>query len=229
MKGRILFVISSHEKLGDTDKKTGYYLSEVAHPWKVLTEAGYEIDFVSPKGGKCPVDGFDLEDSVNREFWENNAIKSKIDNSMKPFEVDPEDYVAIHYAGGHGTVWDFPENEAIAELGAKIYEKGGVVTAVCHGPSGLLNLKLSDGSYLVDGKKVNAFTNEEEKAMELDNVVPFLLEDELKKRGADFQKADMWAEFTVTDGRLITGQNPQSGTKIGKELVTVLENLKVTA
>ncbi|MCH8558523.1 MAG: type 1 glutamine amidotransferase domain-containing protein [Balneolia bacterium] len=229
MKDRILFVISSHEKLGDTGKKTGYYLSEVAHPWKVLTEAGYEIDFVSPHGGKSPVDGFDLEDPVNKEFWENAEYRSKIDNSMKPFEVDPEDYIAIHYAGGHGTVWDFPNNEAIAELGAKIYENGGVVVAVCHGPTGLMNLKLSDGSYLIDGKKVNAFTNEEERAMELDNVVPFLLEDEMKKRGADFQKADMWQEFTVTDGRLITGQNPQSGTKIGKELVNVLESIRETA
>ncbi len=229
MQDRILFVISSHEKLGDTGKKTGYFLSEVAHPWKVLTEAGYEIDFVSPKGGKCPVDGFDIEDPVNKEFWENAEYKSKIDNSMKPSEVNPEDYAAIHYAGGHGTVWDFPNNDSIARIGANIYENGGVVTAVCHGPTGLMNLKLSDGSYLVNGKKVNAFTNEEEKAMELDEVVPFLLEDELKKRGADFQKAEMWEEFTVTDGRLITGQNPQSGTKIGKELVNALKSIQEPA
>ena len=227
MSNKILFVISGHKALGNTGKNTGYYLSEVAHPWKVLTEAGYTIDFVSPNGGTCPVDGFDLEDPVNREFWENDTYKAKIDNSLEPYQINPKNYAAIHFAGGHGTMWDFPENEDISKIAAAIYENNGSVSAVCHGPAGLLNIRLSDGNYLINGKRVNGFTNEEEHAMGLTEVVPFSLEDELKARGARFEKSDQWAEFAITDGRLITGQNPQSATKVGQELAKVLSEKAV--
>ncbi|MFW6347048.1 MAG: type 1 glutamine amidotransferase domain-containing protein [Cyclonatronaceae bacterium] len=229
MSNKILFVISGHEALGNTGKKTGYYLSEVAHPWKVLTEAGYTIDFVSPNGGTCPVDGFDLEDPVNREFWEHDTYKAKIDNSLEPYQINPKNYAGIHFAGGHGTMWDFPENEEIAKIAAAIYENNGGVSAVCHGPAGLLNIRLRDGNYLLNGKRVNGFTNEEEHAMGLTEVVPFSLEDELKARGAYFEKADMWAEFAITDGRLVTGQNPQSATKVGQELAKVLSEKAAVA
>lgn len=216
---KILFVLSSHDQLGNTGKKTGYYLSEVAHPWHVLKNAGYEIDFVSPQGGNPPVDGFDLKDSINNVFWTDSLYQVKLKNSMKPVDVKAEDYVAIHYAGGHGTMWDFADNTELAAIAAKIYENGGVVSAVCHGPAGLVNIKLSNGKYLVEGKKINGFTNEEEVAVKLDKVVPFLLETKLIERGAIFEKSGMWQPHTVVDQRVVTGQNPQSATKVGEAVL----------
>jgi len=225
MKKKILFVVTSHDKKGSTNQPTGYYLSEVSHPWEILHEAGYEIDFVSPQGGKAPVDGFDLSDPVNKKFWEDKVYRHKVENTLKPSQVNPADYVAIHFAGGHGAVWDFPDNEAIATIAAKIYENNGIVSAVCHGPAGLVNIKLSNGKYLVDGKKVNAFTNEEEIAVGLEKVVPFLLEDKLIEKGAKFEKSGLWQSHVVSDHRLITGQNPQSAVAVGKAIAAELEQL----
>ena len=224
MKKKILFVVTSHDEKGNTGEKTGFYLSEVAHPWNVLMNSGYEIDFVSPKGGKAPVDGLNLGDAVNKKFWEDAKYRKKVENTFKPSEINPENYAAIHFAGGHGAMWDFADNTELATIAAKIYEKNGIVSAVCHGPAGLVNIKLSNGKYLVDGKKVNAFTNEEEVAVKLNNVVPFLLEDKLKERGAKFEKSGLWQSHVVTDQRLITGQNPQSAQALGE---AILEQLKV--
>lgn len=221
---KILFVVTSHDKKGNTGESTGFYLSEVSHPWDVLVSAGYEIDFVSPKGGKAPVDGFNLEDPTNKKFWENTAYRNKIENTMKPSEVDTTKYEAIFYAGGHGTMWDLPENTEIAEIARKIYESNGLVSAVCHGPSGLLNIKLSNGKYLVDGKKINAFTNEEENAVKLENVVPFLLETKLIERGAKFEKSGLWQEHVTVDQRVITGQNPQSAHAVGVAMLNILQH-----
>ena len=226
---KILFVVTSHDEKGDTGEKTGYYLGEVSHPWDVLHTAGYEIDFVSPKGGKAPVDAFDMTDSINKKFWDNDLYRNKIENTKIPIEVNPDDYIAIHYAGGHGGMWDFADNLEIAEIAKQIYENNGVVSAVCHGPAGLVNIKLSDGSYLVDGKKVNAFTNEEEIKVKLENVVPFLLEDVLKERGAIFEKSAPFNMHVVTDNRLITGQNPQSAHSVGKATLNELQRLTKSA
>jgi putative intracellular protease/amidase len=225
MKKKILFVVTSHDKKGATGEPTGYYLSEVSHPWEVLHNAGYEIDFVSPKGGKPPVDGFDLNDPVNKKFWEDEKYRNKIGHTLKPSEVKAEEYLAIHYAGGHGAMWDFAGNEELAAIAAKIYENNGIVSAVCHGPAGLVNIRLSDGKYLVDGKKVNAFTNEEEAAVKLENVVPFLLEDKLIGRGAKFEKSGLWQTHVVVDERLVTGQNPQSAKEVGEAVLTELKKL----
>jgi putative intracellular protease/amidase len=222
MKKKILFVVTSHDKKGHTDEATGYFLSEVSHPWKVLKDAGYEIDFVSPKGGEPPVDGFDLADPENKEFWEDQYYHNKISHSLKPNEVTPEEYVAIYYAGGHGAVWDLPQNQELAAISTKIYENNGVVSAVCHGPAGIVNIKLSNGKYLVDGKKVSGFTNEEEEAVKLETVVPFLLEDKLKERGGIYEKANPWQEHIVIDQRLVTGQNPQSAKAVGHAILRLL-------
>ncbi|WP_418122655.1 type 1 glutamine amidotransferase domain-containing protein [Chryseobacterium sp. PTM-20240506] len=222
MKKKILFVVTSHDKKGDTGESTGYYLGEVSHPWEVLHRAGYDIDFVSPKGGTPPVDGFDLKDPVNKEFWENKEYKNKIDHSLKPSEVKSSDYSAIFYAGGHGAMWDLADNTELASIASKIYENGGIVAGVCHGPAGLVNIKLKDGKYLVDGKKINAFTNEEESEVKLTNVVPFLLEDQLKARGAKFEKSGLWQTHVVTDQRVITGQNPQSAKAVGEAILKEL-------
>jgi putative intracellular protease/amidase len=223
---KVLFVVTSHDKKGNTGQTTGYYLSEVAHPWDVLHNAGYEIDFVSPKGGKAPVDGFNLEDPINKKFWDNTMYRNKIENTMKPNEVKADDYSAILYAGGHGTMWDFADNEALASIAQKIYENKGIVSAVCHGPSALVNIKLNDGKYLVEGKKVNAFTNEEEIAVKLENVVPFMLETKLIERGAKFEKSGLWQKHVTVDQRLVTGQNPASAKGVGEATLAELQKLK---
>lgn len=224
MKKKILFVVTSHDKKGSTGEDTGYYLGEVSHPWEVLYKAGYEIDFVSPKGGTPPVDGFDLKDPVNKEFWENKEYKNKIDHSMTPSQVDPKEYSTIFYAGGHGAMWDFADNKELAAIASEIYENGGIVAGVCHGPAGLVNIRLNNGKYLVDGKKINAFTNEEESEVKLTNVVPFLLENRLKERRAQFEKSGLWQNHVVADQRVITGQNPQSAKSVGEAILKELHN-----
>ncbi len=226
---KVLFVLTSHSRKGSTGKPTGWYLSEAAHPWKVLHESGVEIDFMSPQGGRPPVDGFDLKDPVNNEFWENKGVQAKLESTLAPAAVDAGDYTAIHFVGGHGAMWDFPDNAAIAEIAAAIYENQGMVSAVCHGPAGLVNVRLSDGSYLVKGKAVAAFTNAEEKAVGLDGVVPFLLADKLAERGARHVAAADWTDNVQVDGRLITGQNPQSAESVGRKLMAWLRDYETVS
>lgn len=219
---KVLFVVTSHSKLGNTGKSTGYYLSEVAHPWAVLTEEGYTVDFVSPKGGTPPVDGVKLDDPTNKQFWDSPEGKAKLNRSLKPSQVKAADYKAIYYAGGHGAMWDFPNDKALAKIAASIYERGGVVAAVCHGPAGLVNIKLKNGSYLIKGKRVNGFSNAEEEAIQLTKVVPFSLEDTLKECGALYESSSLWQTHVVSDQRVITGQNPQSATAVGEAIKEAL-------
>ncbi|WP_091140701.1 type 1 glutamine amidotransferase domain-containing protein [Flavobacterium caeni] len=223
---KVLFVVTSHDQKGSTGEPTGYYLGEVSHPWEVLHDAGYEIDFVSPRGGKAPVDGFNLDDATNRKFWNDAQYRHKVEHTMKPSEVNPNDYAVIYYAGGHGAMWDFADNVELAQIAAKIYEANGIVGAVCHGPAGLVNIKLSNGKYLVDGKKINTFTNEEEEAVGLTKVVPFLLESKMIERGAKFEKSGLWQNHVVADQRVVTGQNPQSAKSVGEEILQLLTNKK---
>ncbi|MGN6415866.1 MAG: type 1 glutamine amidotransferase domain-containing protein [Pseudobacter sp.] len=223
MSKKILFVVTSHDKKGSTGEPTGFYLGEVTHPWEVLHEAGYDIDFVSPKGGKAPVDGFDLNDPVNKKFWEDPTWRNKVENTMKPSEVDPSKYMAIYYAGGHGAMWDLADNQELAAIASKIYSNNGIVGAVCHGPAGLVNIKVANGKYLVDGKKINAFTNEEETAVKLEKVVPFMLESKLIERGAKFEKSGLWQPHVTVDQRVVTGQNPQSAKGVGEAILKELK------
>jgi putative intracellular protease/amidase len=223
-KNKVLFVITNHEELGDTGKKTGYFLREVSYPYKAITEAGYNIDFVSPKGGPTPMDpgSNDMDDEVNKAFTDDASIMNRLQNTMSPSEINPDNYDAIMYAGGHGTVWDFPDSEALAMIAVNIYEHGGVLGAICHGPAGLVNMKLKDGTYLVAGKRVASFTDEEERAIELENVVPFLLASKLEERGAIHTKAENFKPHVEVDGRLVTAQNPPSAKLMGEIMVKVL-------
>lgn len=220
---KVLFVVSSHGELGDTGKKTGYFLSEVTHPWSVLSE-NYEIDVVSPEGGRPPVDGFDLNDPINRKYWDSPEWQEKMSTTLTPEEVDASLYRAIFYAGGHGAMWDFPDNEKLAEIASRIYENGGFVAAVCHGPAGLLNIKLKDGSLLIKGKTLDSFTNQEEEENGTAKIVPFLLQTALIERGGIFNCGAPWSDHVVRDGRLITGQNPMSALDLGKKLLDALRN-----
>lgn len=219
---KILIALTSHGQLGNTGRKTGFYLPEAAHPYALFTKADYEVDFVSPSGGEPPVDGVNLDDPLQKAFWDDPVVRAKLQTTLRPEEVKPGDYAAILYAGGHGVMWDFPDNERLAKIGASIYEQNGVVAAVCHGPAGLVNIKLSNGSYLVDGKTVSTFTNEEEAAAGLTEVVPFLLESKLRERGAKITKTANFQAHTATSDRLVTGQNPASATPVAEQMLKVL-------
>jgi len=225
---RIVFALTSHDRKGDSGQPTGFYLPEAAHPWAILRAAGYVIDFVSPKGGAAPMDGATNPDAVSRAMLDDASAMAEVANTARPEQVDAADYAGIFYVGGHGTMWDFPDDVALARLGAAIYESGGIVAAVCHGPAGLVNLKLADGRYLVDGKRVAAFTDDEERAVNLDGVVPFLLASTLQQRGATPVAAPDWQANTVVDGRLVTGQNPASAAGVGREMLKLLAALPAT-
>lgn len=220
---KVLFVLTSHDRKGNTGQPTGFYLPEAAHPWDVLQAAGFGIDFVSPKGGRPPMDGADSADLVSRRFLDSPEVARKIGNTPTPDQVKAADYSAILFVGGHGTMWDFPDNQTLAQIAASIYETGGVVGAVCHGPAALVNLKLSDGEYLVKGRQVAAFTDDEERAVNLEGVVPFLLATTLKQRGASHRPAPNWQANVVVDGRLVTGQNPASAEGVGQEIARLLK------
>ncbi len=220
---KVLIVLTSHDTLGDTGKETGFYLPEVTHPLHAFTQAGLTVDFVSPKGGKAPMVGIDLEDPLNKAFLDDSEQVARVENTFNPAQIDPAEYGAIFYAGGHGTMWDFADNQELAAIAAAIYEAGGIVGAVCHGPAALVNIKLSDGEYLVANKTVAAFTNEEEAAVGLTDIMPFLLEAKLIERGANFTKVANFQVCVVACDRLVTGQNPASAAGVGEKMVELIE------
>ncbi|MGW5659924.1 type 1 glutamine amidotransferase domain-containing protein [Streptomyces sp. NPDC003758] len=211
---KVLFALTSHGRLGDTGRTTGFYVPEVAHPAEVFRAAGWDIAFVSVAGGQPPRDGIKPDDTVTARFLADN--EAALAATPTAAELDAADYDAVYFAGGHGTMWDFPDATALARLAAAVYERGGVVAAVCHGPAALVNLTLTDGSHLVAGKQVSSFTDEEEAAVGLSDVVPFALETALTERGAKFTKAANFTEHAVADTRLVTGQNPASAAKVAE-------------
>lgn len=222
---KALIVVTSHAEKGKTGQKTGWYLSEVTHVYYPLEKAGFQIDFASPQGGEAPLDegSRDLKDPDNKRFLENADLMNRMKHTRKISEVNPKEYQVIHFAGGHGAMWDFHNNPDLDRVTASIYENGGIVSAVCHGPAALVNVKLSNGDYLVKGKDVSAFTDAEEKEVGLDKVVPFLIESKLRERGAKMKLAKNWADQSVVSGRLVTGQNPQSAHSVGRKIVELVQ------
>ena len=215
----VLFVVTSNAVKGATGIPTGYNLAEVTHPLEKLHAAGIRVQFASILGGDAPLDGLeDLKDPVIARYWEDAAFRHAIAHTEPLDEVDLSGYSAIFFAGGHGTMWDFPDSAAVHKAIREIDAAGGIVSAVCHGPAALVNARRADGSLLVAGKRLAAFTNDEEEAVESTHVVPFLLESKLVERGAQHQHAANWADNVVVDGRLITGQNPQSAASLGEAL-----------
>ena len=221
---KILCVVTSNNVKGATGIPTGFWLSELTHPMAKFEAAGYETVIASIKGGKPPIDPVSLnfDDAVNKKFWDDEKFQNKLANSLKLDEVDAKDYAAIFFAGGHGVMWDFADSAAIDKVTREIYEKGGVVSAVCHGPAALVNVKLSNGEYLVSGKNLTAFTNSEEDEAQGTAIVPFMLETELKNHGAKHHAAANWSNNVVVDGRLVTGQNPASASSVGDEVIKIL-------
>ena len=224
MNIRIAIVLTNHGELGNTGKPTGFYLSEASHPYYVFKDAGFLVDFISPQGGLAPMDGVDTKDPINAAFLSDPELVSKTKSTLPISQVIPDRYDALFFAGGHGTMWDFPDDAPLQKLTTAVYERGGVVAAVCHGPAALVNVKLSNGEFLVAGKEVSAFTNDEESAVKLEKVVPFALESKLRARGARFIKADNFKEKVAVAERLVTGQNPASATGVAEAVVRILNS-----
>jgi putative intracellular protease/amidase len=217
MTKRVLIALTSNDDLGGVEK-TGYYVPEAAHPWEIFRKAGFDVDVASVKGGEPPQDGYDPGDPAQAAFVASPEQR----DTARLADVDASRYDAVLYAGGHGTMWDFPDDPDVRRIGREVYERGGVVAAVCHGPSALVNLTLSDGSYLVAGKRVAAFTNAEEELRGVAGVVPFLLADALTTRGARHEPGENWQAQVVVDGRLVTGQNPASAAPLAERVVELL-------
>jgi putative intracellular protease/amidase len=223
---KVLIVLTSHDRLGDTGKKTGFWLEELATPYYVLKDAGAELTLVSPKGGQPPVDPkSDLPENQTentKRFRADDAAQSQLANTKKLADVSADDFDAVFYPGGHGPMWDMPDNATSIALIEAFVKADKPVSAVCHAPVALTNVRGKDGEYLVKGKHVTGFTNTEEAAVGLDHVVPFLLEDRLKERGGIYSKADDFAPYVLGDGLLITGQNPASSGPAAEELLKLL-------
>lgn len=219
---KILMVLTSHDKLGNTDKKTGFWLEEFAAPYYTFLDSGANVTIASPKGGQPPLDPIsDLpqnQTEFTNRFNKDPNAQSALANTIKLSNIKAEDYDALFYPGGHGPMWDLTEDANSIALIENFYHSGKPVAAVCHAPAVLHRAKLN-GQPLVAGKRVTGFTNSEEEAVHLTHVVPFLVEDELKRLGGLFEKAKDWQSFTIVDDHLITGQNPASSKAAAEELL----------
>jgi putative intracellular protease/amidase len=224
---KVLFVLTSHDELGNTGKKTGFWVEEFAAPYYTLLDAGVDVTLASPKGGQPPIDPKsaepDAQTEATRRFDSDPATRDKLAHTLRLAEVRADDYDAVFYPGGHGPLWDLsvdPDSIALIEA---FNTQQKPIAAVCHAPAVLAPARTPDGEPLVKGKKVTGFTNTEEEAVQLTHVVPFLVEDRLKELGGLFSKAADWQPYVVRDGLLITGQNPASSEPAAEELLRVLQ------
>ncbi len=226
---KVLIVLTSHDQLGRTGQKTGFWLEEFATPYYVFKDARAEITLASPKGGQPPLDpkSDDPESQTPaiQRFRGDAEAQAALANTVKLAEVLPDSFDAVFYPGGHGPLWDLVTDQKSIALIEALYAAGKVVAAVCHAPAVLLNAKASDGSPLVQGKSVTGFSNEEEAAVQLAEVVPFLLEDALKTKGGNYSRVDNWQPYAVTDGILITGQNPASSEPVAQAVLDKIHGL----
>ncbi|MBH8615066.1 MULTISPECIES: type 1 glutamine amidotransferase domain-containing protein [Pseudomonas] len=224
---KILMVLTSHDQLGNTGKKTGFWLEEFAAPYFAFKDAGVQLTLASPKGGQPPLDPKsdepDAQTEATERFRKDSAAQSALASTVVLSSVKADDYDAIFYPGGHGPLWDLAEDKHSIALIEAFYKAGKPVAAVCHAPGVLRHAKGADGQPLVKGKKVTGFTNSEEEAVQLTHVVPFLVEDELKAKGGIYSKGPDWASYVLTDGLLLTGQNPASSQAAAEALLAKLK------
>lgn len=225
---KILFVVTSHSQLGNTGKKTGLWIEEFAAPYYYFTAQGAQITIASPKGGQAPVDPKsndpEFQTESTRKYFADAVTQEKLSHTVLLSKVNQKDYDAVYYPGGHGPMWDLSEDKNSARLIESFIKNQKPVALVCHAPAALKNVKAANGQPLIKGKKVSAFTNTEETAVQLNKVVPFSLEDMLKSKGADYHKGEDWHPFAVQDGLLFTGQNPQSSLLVAQKLMTYLSS-----
>lgn len=223
---KVLIVLTSHDELGNTGHKTGFWVEEFAAPYYVLADAGAEVTLASPKGGQPPIDPKselpEFQTEATTRFKQDKALQQKLATTMKLNEADASDYDAVFYPGGHGPLWDLSNDPGSIALIETFYRQHKPVAFVCHAPAALLKVKGPDGAPLVKGKEVTGFSNTEEEAVQLTNVVPFLLEDELKKLGGIYSKGHDWHSYALKDGLLITGQNPGSSAAVAQILMETL-------
>jgi putative intracellular protease/amidase len=222
---KVLIIVTNHATLGDTDQANGTYSPELTHALHAFLEAGYSYDIASIKGGVGPLYGenVDPDDQVNKQVLAMDDFQSRINNTIPYTQLNSADYDAVFYPGGFGLLSDLAEHQEVGRITAALYEAGAVVGAVCHGPAGLLPITLSDGSALLAGKTVTAFTREEEIDFGTLPDIPFLLEEALTRKAGAYHKVAPWGEHVITDGRLITGQNPASAGAVGKAMVAALQ------
>ena len=222
---KILFVLTGHDRLGpagdESADRTGFHLAEAAKPWAILTDAGLTIDLVTPDGGTAPIDpgSKNMDDEDNARFLADERVSAQIADTRPLYEAELGDYEAIYFPGGHGTMWDLPDNEVVQHAVRDMYEDGKVVAAVCHGPAAFVNVRMSNGKWFVDGRTISTFTDAEEKSVDKDRIVPFLLASKLADRGATINRADDNFDKSVSiDGRIVTGQNPASAKGVGEAI-----------
>ncbi|HYX37894.1 MAG TPA: type 1 glutamine amidotransferase domain-containing protein [Oligoflexus sp.] len=226
--GKILVIVTNHSLYPNRTDTTGLWVTELTHFYDIMNEAGFEMDFASPLGGKTPLDersqSWMYMDAAAKGHLKDRYFMDKINNTKSASEVNSAEYFAIYFTGGHGTMWDFRTSPDLKKVAEQIYNQGGYVTSVCHGAAGLLSLTRPDGKPLIAGKKVTGFSNTEEWLAGLKNEVPFLLQDELKTLGAKYQKSFFpFSSYAVVDGRLVTGQNPNSGKAVAQALLNAVK------
>jgi putative intracellular protease/amidase len=227
MTKRILHVVTNVGHYTDQSEPTGLWLSELTHAWHVFGEKGYEQRIVSPKGGVSPLEPRALKwpnlDTTAKAWLTDEASKLLLSNTARPSEINPADFSAIYFTGGHAVMWDFPDDAGLQQITREIYEHGGIVSSVCHGYCGLLNTKLSDGKLLVAGRRLTGFAWMEEVLAGVAKKVPYNAEQEMKQRGALYEKGLLpFTSHVVTDGRLVTGQNPQSVKATAEKVAALL-------
>ncbi|TWS19524.1 type 1 glutamine amidotransferase domain-containing protein [Tsukamurella asaccharolytica] len=227
MPKRILNVVTNVGHYNDPSHETGLWLSELTHAWHVFEDAGFDQVLVSPNGGAVPLEPRSLKfpnyDKTAKAWRADPARMALLEDTRNPEEIDSADFDAIYFTGGHAVMYDFPDSEGLQRISREIFERGGIVSSVCHGYCGLLNTKLSNGEYLVSGRKVTGFAWQEEVLARVDKLVPYNAEEEMKKRGALYEKAKLpFVSYAVVDGNLVTGQNPGSAKETAQKVAAQL-------
>ena len=222
MKKRILIIASSANVIGPNNRATGSFLTEIANPYETFKKQGYDVDIASVNGGEAPLDGmFEKDEELNNAFLTGDGLE-KMKHTTPISQVNVADYDAVFVPGGLAPMVDMPDNQIVQAAIASTYERGAVVGAVCHGPVSLLNVKLSDGSYLINGKNITSFSNDEEENYAKEDV-PFMLETALRENGANYSSVAVWQPYSIADGRLVTGQNPASAKGVAEKMIAILE------
>ena len=228
-KLKVLVILTSHDQLGDTGEKTGFWIEEFAAPYYVLQDSGIDVTIASPKGGQPPIDPKsalpDFQTEATKRFDADKELQTKLANSIPLDHINEQDYDAVFYPGGHGPLWDLTNDKTSIALIESFWAHNKPVAAVCHAPAVFRYVKDSNGQPLIKGKKVTGFSNSEEEAVQLTGVVPFLVEDELVKLGGQYSKGEDWHSYVVQDGHLITGQNPGSSEETAKALFALLSKV----
>jgi putative intracellular protease/amidase len=231
MSKRIVIVLTSHGTLGSSGKKTGFWFEELAAPYYEFIDAGAHVDLASPQGGRPPADPGSMTNppAIVKRFLDDPAAVDKLNATRRLTAIYPSDYDAVFVAGGHGVMWDLADDPRAAAFLGEAAQGGKIVAAVCHGPAALVPVKLKNGDSIVKGRRVAAFSNEEEAAVHLTDTVPFALETRLRELGGKYERGPNWSSFVVRDGNLVTGQNPQSSAQTAREVLTALATAEPSA